>query len=74
MAEDVEAADRDPIRVTASLSGESFDQARFLELRQAAIEGARSESHSGELPHVLNQRVTVLRTTSQAGENKDASA
>jgi hypothetical protein len=72
LTEKLEAERGDPVRVTTVIYREGLDQAGLLEFGQAAIEGAWAQLYSSESSDVLDERVPVLRTASQAGQDQNA--
>jgi hypothetical protein len=45
----------DPIRMTAFLGGQRFDEARFFEFGETAVERPRAEVDTSEFPDVFDQ-------------------
>jgi hypothetical protein len=57
--------------VTSILGGQFRNQAETLETVERAIERSRSKLHSGKALNVLDQRIAMLRTVSEARQDQD---
>jgi hypothetical protein len=59
-----------PVRAATIMALDGLDQALALEPSERLVEGARSDADTSELLDVLRQRVPVLRSFGEAGQDQ----
>ena len=58
------------VRTTASIAGQRLDESLVFQSADGSVESSRLQPDARKLLNVYSQRITVLLTAGQAGQNK----